>query len=73
MRWVHEYSSELEKRVKPHCKISHSSIRIDQTYIKIKGVWHYLYRAVDKQGETLDWMLSVKRNKKEQRNSLKRC
>lgn len=64
MRWVHEYSPELEKRVKPHCKMSHSSTRVDETYIKIKGVWHYLYRAVDKQGQTLDWMLSVNRNKK---------
>ena len=63
MRWVHEYAPELEKRVKPHFKISHSSTRVDETYIKIKGVWHYLYRAVDKHGQTLDWMLSVKRNK----------
>src|SRR5262245_37721166 len=62
MRWVHEYSFELEKRVKPYLKISHSSTRVDETYIKIKGVWHYLYRAVDKTGQTLDWMLSVKRN-----------
>ncbi len=43
--------------------MSHSSTGIDETYIKIKGKWHYLYRAVDKQGQTLDWMLSVKRNK----------
>ena len=64
MRWVHEYSLELEKRVKPHLKMSHSSTRVDETYIKIKGIWHYLYRAVDQYGQTLDWMLSVKRNKK---------
>jgi len=64
MRWVHEYSPELEERVKPYFKMSHSSTRVDETYIKIKGVWHYLYRAVDKHGQTLDWMLSVKRNKK---------
>jgi len=64
MRWVHEYSPELEKRIKPHLKMSHSSTRIDETYVKIKSVWHYLYRAVDKHGQTLDWMLSVKRDKK---------
>jgi IS6 family transposase len=64
MRWVHEYSPELEKRIKPHLKISRSSTRVDETYIKIKGIWHYLYRAVDKHGQTIDWMLSVKRNKK---------
>jgi len=64
MRWVHEYSPEPEKQVKPHFKMSHSSTHVDETYIKIKGVWNYLYRAVDKHGQTLDWMLSVKRNKK---------
>jgi IS6 family transposase len=63
-RWVNEYSPELEKRVRPYLKMSNPSTRIDETYIKIKGVWHYLYRAVDKDGQTLDWMLSAKRNKK---------
>ena len=38
--------------------------RHDETYVKIKGVWHYLYRAIDKEGNTLDWMLSRNRNKK---------
>jgi IS6 family transposase len=63
-RWVNEYSPELEKRVRPYLKMSNPSTRIDETYIKIKGVWHYLYRAVDKDGQTLDWMLIAKRNKK---------
>jgi putative transposase len=35
---------------------------MDETYIKIKGVWHYLYRAVDKEGDTIDFMLSEKRD-----------
>ena len=43
--------------------MSNDSYRIDETYIKIKGVWHYLYRAVDSEGNTLDWMLSETRNK----------
>jgi IS6 family transposase len=72
MRWVHEYSPELEKRIKPHLKMSNSSIRIDETYLKIKGVWHYLYRAVDKYGQTLDWMLSVKRDKKSTKKFFKK-
>jgi IS6 family transposase len=42
------------------------------TYIKIKGVWHYLYRAVDKHGHTLDWMLSTKRNKKSAKRFFKK-
>ena len=36
---------------------------MDETYIKVKGVWHYLYRAVDKFGNTIDFMLSEKRDK----------
>jgi putative transposase len=39
-----------------------SSWHVDETYIKIKGVWHYLYRAVDKEGDTIDFMLSKKRD-----------
>lgn len=57
MRWVHEYSPGLENRIRLHLKMSYSSIRIDETYLKVKGVWHYLYRAVDKHSQTLDWML----------------
>ena len=63
-RWVREYGPELAKRVKPFLKKSGDSWRLDETYLKIKGVWHYLYRAIDKQGQTLDWMLSRRRNKK---------
>ena len=71
-RWVHEYAPELEKRIKPYLKISNSSICVDETYIKIKGKWHYLYRAIDKKGQTLDWMLSVKRDKKAAKKFLKK-
>ena len=39
------------------------SYRVDETYIKVKGKWHYLYRAVDSEGNTLDWMLSTSRDK----------
>jgi putative transposase len=34
----------------------------DETYIKVKGVWKYLYRAVDKQGKTVDFLLAAKRD-----------
>jgi transposase, IS6 family len=42
--------------------MSNDSYRFDETYIKVKGKWHYLYRAIDSEGNTLDWMLSVNRN-----------
>lgn len=62
-RWVQEYSTEIKNRIKPHLKMTSDSWKLDETYLKIKGVWHYLYRAIDKQGNTLDWMLSKNRNK----------
>jgi len=62
-RWVQEYAPEIKKRINPYLKSSCDSWKLDETYVKIKGRWHYLYRAIDKEGNTLDWMLSVNRNK----------
>jgi IS6 family transposase len=53
-RWVLKYAPELDKRIRPHLKPTNDSWRVDKTYIKIKGVWKYLYRAVDSAGNTLD-------------------
>ena len=64
MRWVHEYAPKLAKKIKPHLKRSNDSYKLDETYIKISGIWKYLYRAIDSEGNTLDWMLSAKRDKK---------
>jgi len=63
MRWVHEYAPQLKKKLMQYLKTSNNSYRIDETYIKIKGKWQYLYRAVDSNGNTLDWMLSPNRDK----------
>jgi len=64
-RWVVKYSPLLEEEFrKRHKKSTGSSWRMDETYIKVKGVWHYLYRAVDKEGNAIDFMLSKKRDKK---------
>ena len=62
-RWVIEYAPLLESEFrKNHKKKTGSSWRMDETYIKIKGIWNYLYRAVDKEGETIDFMLSKHRD-----------
>jgi transposase-like protein len=51
---------------------NHRLFHSDETYVKIKGVWHYLYRAIDKQGNTLDWMLSRNCNKKSAKRFFKK-
>ena len=64
-RWVVKYAPQLEKEFsKKHKRQSGGSWRMDETYIKVKGEWHYLYRAVDKEGDTIDFMLSKKRDRK---------
>lgn len=60
-RWVQHYAPELEKRCRPHLKASNDSWRVDETYIKVKKVWVYLYRAVDSQGNTIEFFLSPTR------------
>ena len=61
-RWVQRYAPELEKRCRPHLKSTNDSWRVDETYIKVKGEWMYLYRAVDSGGSTLEFMLSDTRD-----------
>jgi transposase-like protein len=64
MRWVHQYSPEIEKKIRRHLRPTNDSWRVDETYIKVKGKWKYFYRAVDSNGDTIDFMLSSKRNRK---------
>ena len=61
-RWQLLYAPELDKRIRPHLKQTNDSWRVDETYIKVKGIWKYLYRVVDSKGNTLDFLLSAKRN-----------
>ncbi len=63
-RWVQHYAPELEKRCRSHLKATNDSWRVDETYIKVKKEWVYLYRAVDSQGNTLEFFLSPTRDAK---------
>jgi IS6 family transposase len=61
-RWVQKYAPEINKRIRPHLKMSGTSYRVDETYIKVGKTCKYLYRSVDKQGRTIEFMLSAKRD-----------
>ncbi len=63
-RWVVKYAPQLEERFRKQKRPTGGSWRMDETYIKVKGKWCYYYRAVDKDGKTLDFLLSKKRDKK---------
>ena len=61
-RWVQRYAPELEKRCRPHLKATTDSWKVDETSIKVRKTWMYLYRAVDSQGNTLEFLLSPTRD-----------
>jgi IS6 family transposase len=61
-RWIQAYAPELEKRIRPQLRMTNGSWRVDETYIRVKGEWVYLYRAVDAAGQTIDFLLSLKRD-----------
>ena len=61
-RWVQRYGPELEQRVRRHLKPTNKSWRVDETYVRIKGRWCYLYRAIDSAGATIDFLLSANRD-----------
>jgi transposase, IS6 family len=60
--WVQRYAPELERRCRPSLKATTDSWRVDGTSIKVKKEWMYLYRAVDSQGHTLEFLLSPTRD-----------
>ncbi len=71
-RWVQTYATEMEKRLRwQRRRLTSGSWRVDETYIKIRGKWTYLYRAVDKFGAPPDFYLSPTRNTKAAISGLK--
>jgi putative transposase len=61
-RWVLKYAPEFEKQFRRRQRPVGRSWRLDETYVKIKGKWAYLYRAVDKEGHTIDFLLTPQRD-----------
>ena len=61
-RWVLDYAPELDRCCRPHLQSTNDSWRVDETYVKIKKKWKYLYRAVDSKGNTIDFLLTARRD-----------
>ena len=61
-RWVQRYAPEIEKRVRRYQGHRSGSWRVDETYVRVGGRWEYLFRAVDKHGQLIDFMLADRRN-----------
>jgi transposase-like protein len=59
-RRVQRHAPEMERRLRSRLKPTGDSWRVDETYVRVKGKWVYLYRAVDSRGATIDFLLSAK-------------
>jgi len=64
---------EVEKRSRPYLRPTNDSNRVEETYIKVKGKWKYLYRAVDSKGNTIDFLLTAKRDKEAAKRFLRKA
>jgi len=59
---LERYAPEMERRLRSRLKPTNGSWRVDEMYIRVKGKWRYLYRAVDSSGASLDFLLSAKQD-----------
>ena len=73
MRWVHQYGHQLDERVRCYLKPVNHYWRVDETYVKVKGQWMYLYRAIESEGNTIDFYLSKPRNIRKRQGFLKKA
>lgn len=62
-RWVLRYAPILNERMRRHLRRPNWSWRVDETYVRVAGKWTYLYRALDSEGNAIDFMLSLYRDR----------
>jgi IS6 family transposase len=62
-RWVLRYAPILNQRIRRHLRHPNRSWRVDETYVRVAGKWTYLYRALDSEGNTIDFLLSPHRDR----------
>ena len=69
-RWVQRYAPQLEKEIRWYQGYSWPAWRVDETCIRVKGAWKWLFRAIERAGRTIDFMLTDRRNSKAARRFL---
>ena len=72
-RWVQRYAPELDERTRPYFKPCNDSWRLDETIIKVKGKLRYLWRVVDSEGNTIDFVLTARRDTRAAKRFLRKA
>jgi transposase, IS6 family len=72
-RWIQRYGPELHRRLRGHVKLKSTTWHMDETFVRIAGRWLYLFRAVDSQGQTVDFYLSETRDREAAKSFLKKA